>query len=185
MLAVQKDVYSASGKFLAAKSWRPTTGAGRRNPALDPAIALLRTWNGQMDQDLAAPFLITLVYQHVRTADGGKRLARQKTRPTVHDGGRRPMEKLLRERPEGWFGDYDADAAGRAGGRGGRGRAHAGPGHCEAGTTARYLERDHHPPGDPPRCPLFGKYFDIGPVPMSGSSTTVKQTTHAWRPRCA
>src|SRR5205823_2709182 len=25
--------------------------------------------------------------------------------------------------------------------------------------------------------PLVGKYFDIGPQPMSGSSTTVKQTT--------
>jgi penicillin amidase len=30
--------------------------------------------------------------------------------------------------------------------------------------------------------PLVGKYFDIGPVPMSGSSTTVKQTTRALAP---
>ena len=27
------------------------------------------------------------------------------------------------------------------------------------------------------RLPLVGKYFNIGPIPMSGSSTTVKQTT--------
>jgi penicillin amidase len=30
--------------------------------------------------------------------------------------------------------------------------------------------------------PLVGKYFDIGPVPMSGSSTTVKQTTRVLAP---
>ena len=30
--------------------------------------------------------------------------------------------------------------------------------------------------------PLVGKYFDIGPVPMSGSSWTVKQTTRALAP---
>jgi penicillin amidase len=27
------------------------------------------------------------------------------------------------------------------------------------------------------RVPVVGKYFDIGPVPMSGGATTVKQTT--------
>jgi penicillin amidase len=30
--------------------------------------------------------------------------------------------------------------------------------------------------------PLVGRYFDIGPVPMSGSSTTVKQTTRTLAP---
>jgi len=30
--------------------------------------------------------------------------------------------------------------------------------------------------------PMIGKYFDIGPAPMSGSSTTVKQTTRSLAP---
>jgi penicillin amidase len=30
--------------------------------------------------------------------------------------------------------------------------------------------------------PLVGKYFDIGPVPMSGASSTVKQTTRTLAP---
>jgi len=30
--------------------------------------------------------------------------------------------------------------------------------------------------------PWIGKYFDIGPVPMSGATTTVKQTTRALAP---
>jgi penicillin amidase len=29
---------------------------------------------------------------------------------------------------------------------------------------------------------MIGKYFDIGPAPMSGSSTTVKQTTRSLAP---
>ena len=33
------------------------------NPALDSAVALLRGWNGQMDKDQAAPFLIGLAYR--------------------------------------------------------------------------------------------------------------------------
>jgi penicillin amidase len=32
------------------------------------------------------------------------------------------------------------------------------------------------------RVPLIGKYFNIGPVPMSGSSTTIKQTTRRLGP---
>ena len=32
------------------------------------------------------------------------------------------------------------------------------------------------------KLPLIGSYFDIGPVPMSGSSTTVKQTTRRLGP---
>ena len=32
------------------------------------------------------------------------------------------------------------------------------------------------------KLPLLGRYFNIGPVPMSGSSTTVKQTTRRLGP---
>ena len=69
-------------------------------------MALLRGWNGQMDRDLAAPLLMTLVYQRVRTsiaeqAAPGKGPAYEfNLAPVV-------VERLLRERPDGWFPDYD------------------------------------------------------------------------------
>ena len=75
---VQKDVYSALQQVPGRPDWwPPTTSATRAIRALDDAVALLRGWNGQMEKDLAAPFLITLAYQHVRTSMAEKRLARQ------------------------------------------------------------------------------------------------------------
>jgi penicillin amidase len=90
------------------------------------------------------------------------------------------VERLLRERPAGWFGDYDelllrtlADAVDE--GRRMQGRD---PKRWHYGEYLRIVIRN-------PvirEVPLLGKYFNIGPVPMSGSSTTVKQTTLALAP---
>ena len=76
------------------------------------------------------------------------------------------MEHLLRERPAGWFDDYDemllrafVDAVEE--GRGCRAAIRA------AGNTATICgSRSTHPVVH--ELPLVGKYFDIGPVPMSG-----------------
>jgi penicillin amidase len=102
---VQKDVYSAFSHFLAGQ----LVGAYQPRNATTPAwiaVGLLRAWNGQMDKDMAAPFLITLAYQHVRravaeNASPAAGLAYEfMMAPVV-------VERLLRERPAGWFGDYD------------------------------------------------------------------------------
>jgi penicillin amidase len=85
------------------------------------------------------------------------------------------VETLLRERPEGWFRDYDAmllrafvDALGE--GRRMRGRD------VTRWRWGNYLNvtvenQVVH------QIPYIGKYFDIVGTPMSGGPTTVKQTT--------
>ena len=107
LLAVQMDIYSSFSKFLATQAVTAYDKRNAHDAALDPAVALLRTWDGKMDKDMAAPFLITLVYQHVRSAmaeiasPGKGQMYETKMGPAV-------VEKLLRERPDGWFRDYDA-----------------------------------------------------------------------------
>jgi penicillin amidase len=186
MLAVQTDIFSAFGKFLATQVVAAYDRRQSKNPALDPSVALLRAWNGRMDKDQAAPFLVSLLYQHVRTAvaesasPGKGQLYELAMGPAV-------IEKLLRDRPDGWFRDYDTallralidavDEAKRIQG-----------GNVTRWTYGAYLriEIDHpvlHAAMQ--AIPLIGKYldvFEIGPVPMSGSTTTVKQTTRTLGP---
>ena len=178
-LKIQTDVYSAFNHFLAQQIVAAYDKRKMHNPGLDPAIALLRGWNGQMQKDFAAPFLITLAYQHLRTALAenaapGKGLAYEYAMASG------VIEKLLSERPAGWFTDYDdwllralADSV-EEGSR------------IEGSDVRRwqygaYLRIGiNHPVFH--RVPLIGKYFDIAPMPMSGSSTTIKQTTRGLAP---
>ena len=114
---MQTDIYSAFDHFLARQLVAAYDRRKAHNPALDAAVALLRAWNGQMEKDLAAPFLITLAYPARAHRHGGERLARQRPGLRVSRWRRAVVEKLLRERPAGWFDDYDDDAAARAGRR--------------------------------------------------------------------
>ena len=179
LLAVQKDVYSAFSHFLAGQLVGAYQRRNVHNPGLDGAVDLLRVWNGQMDKDMAAPFLVTLAYQHLRrsvaeNASAANGLAYEFAMAPV------VVERLLRERPAGWFGDYDelllrtladsVDEGRRMQGRDPK-RWHYG----------EYLRVAIHNPVMH-EVPLVGKYFDIGPAPMSGSSSTVKQTTRALAP---
>ena len=177
---VQKDIYSAFSHFLAGQLVAAYEKRNAHNPGLDPAVELLRRWNGQMDKDQAAPFLITLAYQHVRRA-----VAENASPATglVYEFQMAPavVERLLSERPAGWFGDYDemllralVDAVEE-------GPPHAGPRHRATGNTATICA-SRSTIRCCTRCRLVGKYFDIGPVPMSGSTTTVKQTTRTLAP---
>lgn len=179
LLAVQKDVYSAFNKFLATQLVAAYDRRHAGNPGLDPVIALLRTWNGQMAKDQAAPFVVALAYQYLRTA------AAENAAPS--SGSRYQfqlapvaLEKLLRERPPGWFVDYDetllralADAVEEA-------RRIEGPDIRKWQYGAYWRVAIDNPVVH--RVPLVGKYFDIGPVPMSGASSTVKQTTRTLAP---
>jgi len=186
MLGVQTDIFSAFSKFLAVQTVAAYDKRGAKNPALDPSIALLRAWDGRMDKDQGAPFLISLVYQHLRQAvadsasPGKGQLYEYAMGPAV-------IGKLLRERPDGWFRDYDAtllrtlvDAVDEAK-------------RIQGDSAARWkygaylrLEIDHpvmHAAMQ--KIPGIGHWldiFEIGPLPMSGSSTTVKQTTRALAP---
>jgi penicillin G amidase len=186
MLTVQGDIFSSFSTFLAKQIVVAVDKLNAHNVSLDPAVKLLRDWNGRMDQNMAAPFLITLVYQHVRSAIADV-AAPGKGQTYEFNMGPAVTERLLRERPAGWFEDYDAmllralmdaiDEGKRIQGR-----------NVDRWSYGKYLrvEIDHpiiHKAME--KLPLIGKpldFFEIGPVPMSGSSTTIRQTTRVLSP---
>lgn len=179
MLRIQTDAYSAFSHFLAGQI---VAAYGRRkanNPDLADAIALLRQWNGQMDKDRPEPLIATLAYQHLRRAVG-ENASPGKGGAWEYQMAPAVLERLLRSRPPGWFDEYDllllrtlVDAV-EEGKR------------IQGNDVKRWIYGEYialrmiHPVGD--RLPLVGKYFNIGPVRMSGSSTTVKQTTRRLGP---
>ena len=179
LLKVQGDVYAAFGKFLAGQLVAAYDKRQAHNSSLDPAVALLRGWNGQMDRTLAAPLIMALAYQQVRTAVA-ERAAPDKG--LAYDGklAQAVVEKLLRERPPGWFDDYDemllralVDAVEEGRRMQGRDiRAWQYGNWMRIGIT--------HPVTH--QVPLIGKYFDIEPAPVSGWNTTVKQVTRTLGP---
>jgi penicillin G amidase len=174
LLAVQRDVYSGFSKFLAGQLVAAYEKRNAQNPSLAEPLALLRAWNGQMDKDLAAPFIVALAYQHLRAvvaenaSPGHGRAYEFSMAPSV-------LERLLRERPGGWFRDYDetllrtfADAVEEARRMQGR--------EAKKWRYGAYLRWTANNPVVS-KLPWIGGHFNIGPVPMSGSGTTVKQTT--------
>jgi penicillin amidase len=179
MLAVQKDVYAAFGKFLAGQLIAAYQKRRAHDPSLDAAAALLRAWNGQMEKDQAAPLIAALAFQHVRSAvadlaSGGQ--GEEYDFPMAYTA----IERLLRERPAGWFRDYDemllrafVDALDE--GRRMQGRD------VKRWVYGKYLNLTIENPVIH-RVPWVGTYFDLGPVPLSGSSTTVRQTTRKLAP---
>jgi penicillin amidase len=179
LLSVQMDIYSAFSKFLATQLVAAYDARQAHNPAVEDAVKLLRQWNGLMEKEQAAPLLATLAFQRVRTsiaeaASPGKgQVYETKMSSAI-------VEKLLRARPDGWFRDYNSmllralvDAVEEGKGRYGsdvkRWRYGA---FLMVGVANPVFHR----------VPAIGKYFDIAPVPMSGSSTTVKQSTQVLAP---
>jgi penicillin G amidase len=174
MLAVQKDVYSAFSHFLAQQV---VAACDRKKPAnanLTDAIALLRSWNGQMEKQTPAPMLISLVYLEVRkriaesAAPGKSDFYGVQMAPAV-------IEKILRNDARGWFEDRDGlliraltDAI-----EAGRQSQGSNVKRWNYGQFNRLTIK--HPVGD--KLPLLAAYFNVGPVEMSGSSTSIKQTT--------
>lgn len=190
MPGVQMDVYSAFSQYLAKSIVAAYERRKAHNPDLEDAIALMRGWNGQMDKDEAAPLVVTLAYQHLRRA------AAESASPqhgAAYELQMAPavLETLLRTRPAGWFPDYDllllrvlADGVDE-----GRRIQSANVRKWRYGDYLRLTIAHPLSPVLPvpvkyllwaaKYVPLVNRYFDIdiGPTPMSGSSTTVKQTS--------
>ena len=174
MLAVEKDVYSSFSHFLAGQVVAACDRRKPNKPELKDAVALLRSWNGQMEKRTAAPLLIALVWDHLRqmvaerAAPGKADLYSPQMAPAV-------MEKILEDGGRGWFQDKDEalvralDAAYEEG-RKGQG---SDVNRWDYGKALELTIK--HPVGG--ELPLLGGYFNVGPVEMSGSSTTIKQTT--------
>ena len=172
MLVVQKDVYSSFSQYLAQAIVQAYDRHKARHGDMARAVELLRGWNGQMDKDKAAPLIATLAYESLKVlvAESAAPVAgaryKYQMAPAV-------IETLLRTRPAGWFNDWDeailrAFAQGLDDGRRKQGRD---PGHWIFGEYQPLLLAN--PVGR--HVPLVAELFDIGPVAMSGSPTTVKQ----------
>jgi len=171
-LKIQKDVYSGLGKYLARQLAAAYDKRGAANPVFNDAVAMLRSWDGQMDKDRAEPFIVTLVYQYIRkavaerAAPGSGNLYDTQVSSAV-------VERILKERPPGWFDDYNelllrCFADGMEEGQRIQG---TDPKRWRWGKYA-YVEIENP---IVTRVPWVGKYFNIGPVAMSGAPTTVKQ----------
>ena len=90
------------------------------------------------------------------------------------------VRNLLESRPPGWFDNWDLTLERALSDGLDEGRRMEGDA-VSKWRYGRYLQLQiNHPVGH--NLPVVGKYFDVGPVPMSGSSTSVKQTSRKMGP---
>ena len=179
MLAIQKDVYSALHHRLAKETVAAYERRGKRRTELEEAINVLRQWDGQMDKGAAAPLLITYIYDEFRQAIGN-RASGGKVKTFDNISAAPVMEALLSDQLDGWFSDKDEVLL--------RSLIQA----VEEGSKRFGSSVPHWRYGDylelTIRHPILGniqwigKYFNVGPVPLSGASTTVKQTSRTLGP---
>ena len=173
MLRIQKDVYSSLHHYLAEEMVR--VGARRSNdPRMAEAVRILREWKGQMEPGQAGPVIAQLAYEELRR-EIGNRAAPQAGNAYDAEIATAVVERLLRERPSGWFQDYDELLLRCLVNALQMGTRLHGP-RIETWDHARQprvFELAHPVLA---RVPVVGPYFRIGPVPMAGASTTVKQT---------
>ncbi len=184
ILAVQKDVYSAYDHFLAKQvvgSAAASNRSGDRN--FCDALDVLRNWNGQMDKDQPAPMITQLLSHHLAASlvdlvspTSTPHNTRDASSPEILP---RPeiIQNLLKARPSGWIAKnnwntwlLDNLTSALADGRVRQGSP------VTKWKWGRLLTwKFAHPIGK--ELPVVNGYFDIGPVEMSGSGSTVKQTT--------
>jgi penicillin amidase len=174
MVKLQADIYSPFSHFLAAQIVSAWDRKKATNPELREAIALLRSWNGEMGAEQAAPAVVTYATNHLRRliATKASGMPAAEWEPFVYFA---VIERLVRERPAGWFADWDHELirALQEGVEEGARRQGADVKKWQWGefnklTIANPVIRN---------IPWAARYFQIGPVGMSGSSTTVRQTT--------
>ncbi len=105
-----------------------------------------------------------------RLAEAEKRVPTILPRPAV-------IQDLLSSRPAGWVerNDWDSWLLSNLSGALQEGRRQQGSPLAKWKWGHLLMWKFAHPIGK--ELPLVSGYFDIGPIPMSGSSTTVKQTT--------
>jgi len=175
MLAVQKDVYSAYDSFLAQQVVAAVSKKGSNDEMVRQAVGVLRKWNGQMDRNEPAPAITELLSEQlgkmlVRLAAGGKAVPEMFPRPQV-------MEGLLRARPAGWVAkdDWDGWLTENLSSVMATGRKQQGSVVSNWKWGRLHDWSFLHPVGK--ELPLVNGFFDIAASPMSGSGTTVKQTT--------
>lgn len=174
MLVVEKDVYSAFSQFLARQI---VAAYDRRRPnggTQKAAVELLRGWNGQMEKGTAAPMIAALAYLQYKKRVGE---VASKAHGDVYDMQIAPaiLQQILEAGGRGWFTDHDGTLLQCLSDALADGRKSQG-GSIRRWDYGVYNELTiTQPVGN--RLPIVAQYFNVGPIPMSGSSTTVKQTT--------
>ncbi|MFN7920134.1 MAG: penicillin acylase family protein [Bryobacteraceae bacterium] len=168
-LTMQNDVYSAFLHFIAREV---STAAKRRSVSGDAAKAatLLAEWNGQAESGLAAPLIASETFLQIRVA-----LA-ERAAPGAGSASRSEivmvaMERLLQTRPAGWFPDWDEFLAKSLSAAVEAGKKKYGPEPAQW-TFARFSPVTWKAPvlGD---LRLVGRYFQTGPIPQRGTSTSI------------
>ncbi len=173
MLSIQKDVYSAYYHFLATQVVTAVQRKANTEAAVKEAAGILQGWNGQMDKDQASPFVTELLnYEMGHSLVAGlapKVKVTRIPRPQV-------LETLLRTRPAGWVpkDDWDAWLLDRLKAAVEEGRKRQGSPISSWQWGKAQTWKILNPVGN--QFPLVDRFFNIGPVAMSGASTTVKQT---------
>jgi penicillin G amidase len=191
MLAIQKDVYSAYHHFLAGQAVNAVQHKAASEAGLKEAINVLQTWNGQMDKDEAAPFLTELLHYEMGRSlvarlgvlsptpqAGAKGLTYQLkvTGPPARFPRPQVLETLVRTRPSGWVPKDDWDAwlidCLKVALEVGRIRQGSPVSSWRWGKAQTW--KVVNPVGG--QLSVVDRFFNLGPVPMSGGATTVKQT---------
>lgn len=174
MVKLQADIYSPFSHFLAQQLTAAWDRKKATNPDLKDAIELLREWNGEMRAELAAPAVVNYATNHLRRAIATKasNLPSAEWDPFIYFA---VIESMVRARPADWFADWDRellralqDGVEEGARRQGKEVRKWQWGEYNKLTIANPIIRG---------LPMVGGYFQVGPVGMSGSSTTVKQTT--------
>ncbi len=174
MVRLQADIYSPFSHFIARQITAAWDRKKATNPDLLDSIGLLRAWDGEMRADAPEPAIATYTTNHLRRAISSKAsgLPVVEWEPFIYFA---VIENLLRERPAGWFADWDhellralqegVEEGGRVQGKDVRKWQW---GEYNKLTIASPILRN---------IPLVSGYFQIGPAGAGGSSTTVKQTS--------
>lgn len=188
MLAVQKDVYSAYDRFLARQIVKAVER--KKTNEFSEAVGILKRWNGQMEHDQPAPAITQAVHHFlaenlVMNYIAHPRGEAAKKVPAAKDAGKSQISSL--EQPgilprsaiiENFIREHDRDADPllptvlRMALSQERDRQGSNLRNWRWGRVLQW--KFAHPIGK--TLPLVDRFFDIGPVEMSGSLTTVKQT---------
>jgi penicillin amidase len=179
LIAVQKDVYSPFSHFLAQQIVAAYDRSNPKDSKLAPAVDALRGWNGQMDKESSAALVAQLAYAPLKKA-----IARCAS-PKMADAydieiAHGVVENLLRARPKDWGIDWDKTLLSALADGINQGSQQQGS-NVPGWKYGKYneLTLENRIAG---AIPVLGRYFNIGPVWMSGSGTSVKQTTQRLGP---
>lgn len=179
MLGVQKDVYSALLDFIAKSATVAVERRGEKNPMAVEGAALLKGWNGQMAAAKAAPFLASLLYEHLRRAIAERACPKY---GASYKSFMAPgvVARILRERNPAWFDDFDLLLANQLADAVEEGKRMQGrdPARWRYGRQSR-VTLVHQVLG---RLPWAGRYFNLGPAEMDGSATAVNAVTEIYGP---